>query len=67
MAYLLPTLGKCIEKILKGTAKKKLMDIHLASAILKLIESDCSVLDIIIDSGYYLAAHFTTTLKMRWA
>lgn len=47
----------------KGTAKKKLMDIRLASAILKLIESECSVLDVSIDSGYYSAAHFTTTLK----
>jgi len=47
----------------KGTAKKKLLDIRLASAILKLIESECSVLDVSLDSGYYAAAHFTTTLK----
>ncbi|MBG5920538.1 AraC family transcriptional regulator [Providencia stuartii] len=45
------------------TAKRKIMSVRMASAILKLIESDNSILDIGLEAGYCSASHFTNDIK----
>ncbi|CAI1904792.1 Transcriptional regulator invF [Serratia quinivorans] len=48
---------------LQTTAKKKMMDWRAASAVLKLIESDQTMLDIALDCGYNSASHFTSHIR----
>lgn len=45
------------------TAKRKIMSVRMASAILKLIESDDSILDVGLEAGYCSASHFTNDIK----
>lgn len=45
------------------TAKRKIMSVRMASAILKLIESDNSILDVGLEAGYCSASHFTNDIK----
>ncbi|WP_174847864.1 helix-turn-helix domain-containing protein [Yersinia artesiana] len=47
----------------KATAKKKMMSVRMASAVLQLIESEGSILDVGLDAGYCSASHFTNDLK----
>ncbi|HHA0034259.1 TPA: helix-turn-helix domain-containing protein [Yersinia enterocolitica] len=47
----------------KATAKKKMMNVRMASAVLQLIESEGSILDVGLDAGYCSASHFTNDLK----
>lgn len=46
-----------------NTAKKKMMGVRMASAVLKLIESEASILDVGLDAGYCSASHFTNDIK----
>lgn len=46
-----------------ATAKKKIMGVRMASAVLQLIESEDSILEVGLDAGYCSAAHFTNNLK----
>nr|ELR5114519.1 helix-turn-helix domain-containing protein [Providencia stuartii] len=45
------------------TAKRKIMSVRMASAILKLIESDDSILEVGLEAGYCSASHFTNDIK----
>lgn len=45
------------------TAKRKIMSVRMASAILQLIESENSILDIGLEAGYCSASHFTNDIK----
>ncbi|MEQ5309140.1 helix-turn-helix domain-containing protein [Providencia huaxiensis] len=45
------------------TAKRKIMSVRMANAILQLIESDDSILDIGLEAGYCSASHFTNDIK----
>ncbi|MBS3050416.1 helix-turn-helix domain-containing protein [Enterobacter mori] len=47
----------------KATAKRKMMNVRRAYAILKLIESQSSILDVGLEAGYNSAAHFTNDIK----
>jgi AraC-like DNA-binding protein len=47
----------------KATAKRKMMNVRMAYAILKLIESQSSILDVGLEAGYNSAAHFTNDIK----
>lgn len=47
----------------KATAKKKMMNVRMASAVLQLIESEGSILEVGLDAGYCSASHFTNDLK----
>lgn len=47
----------------KATVKKKIMSARMASAVLQLIESEGSILEVGLDAGYCSAAHFTNNLK----
>jgi AraC-like DNA-binding protein len=47
----------------KATAKKKMMNVRMAYAVLKLIESERSILEVGLDAGYCSASHFTNDLK----
>jgi len=58
-----PYFRQLYRESFNSTAKKKLMDVRMASAILKLIESESSVLDIGLSAGYCSASHFTNDLK----
>lgn len=58
-----PYFRQLYRESFNATAKKKLMDVRMASAILKLIESESSVLDIGLNAGYCSASHFTNDLK----
>ncbi|WP_019211436.1 helix-turn-helix domain-containing protein [Yersinia massiliensis] len=46
-----------------NTAKKKMMSVRMASAVLRLIESEASILNIGLDAGYCSASHFTNDIK----
>ncbi|HFF1654675.1 TPA: helix-turn-helix domain-containing protein [Providencia rettgeri] len=45
------------------TAKRKIMSVRMANAILQLIESEGSILDVGLEAGYCSASHFTNDLK----
>lgn len=45
------------------TAKRKIMSVRMANAILQLIESDDSILDVGLEAGYCSASHFTNDIK----
>ncbi|EMT6576403.1 MULTISPECIES: helix-turn-helix domain-containing protein [Providencia] len=45
------------------TAKRKIMSVRMANAILQLIESNNSILDIGLEAGYCSASHFTNDIK----
>lgn len=45
------------------TAKRKIMNVRMANAILQLIESESSILDVGLEAGYCSASHFTNDLK----
>ncbi|HHE6471043.1 TPA: helix-turn-helix domain-containing protein [Providencia rettgeri] len=45
------------------TAKRKIMSVRMANAILQLIESEDSILDIGLEVGYCSASHFTNDIK----
>lgn len=45
------------------TAKRKIMSVRMANAILQLIESENSILDIGLEAGYCSASHFTNDIK----
>ncbi|HFD3738312.1 TPA: helix-turn-helix transcriptional regulator, partial [Pseudomonas aeruginosa] len=45
------------------TAKRKIMSVRMANAILQLIESESSILDVGLEAGYCSASHFTNDLK----
>ncbi|WP_145932183.1 helix-turn-helix domain-containing protein [Yersinia bercovieri] len=47
----------------KNTAKKKMMGVRMAYAVLQLIESKASILDVGLDAGYCSASHFTNDIK----
>ncbi|MGE4802857.1 helix-turn-helix domain-containing protein [Yersinia hibernica] len=47
----------------QATAKKKMMRVRMASAVLQLIESEDSILEVGLDAGYCSASHFTNDLK----
>ncbi len=40
-----------------------MMNVRMASAVLQLIESEGSILDVGLDAGYCSASHFTNDLK----
>lgn len=45
------------------TAKRKIMSVRMANAILQLIESESSILDVGLEAGYCSASHFTNDIK----
>ncbi|MGG4609562.1 helix-turn-helix domain-containing protein [Providencia sp. Me31A] len=45
------------------TAKRKIMSVRMANAILQLIESENSILDVGLEAGYCSASHFTNDIK----
>ncbi|WP_265716013.1 helix-turn-helix domain-containing protein [Providencia rustigianii] len=45
------------------TAKRKIMSVRMAHAILQLIESEDSILDVGLEAGYCSASHFTNDIK----
>ncbi|WPA92342.1 AraC family transcriptional regulator [Providencia zhijiangensis] len=45
------------------TAKRKIMGVRMGAAILQLIESESSILDVGLEAGYCSASHFTNDLK----
>ncbi|WP_272537540.1 AraC family transcriptional regulator [Providencia sp. PROV225] len=45
------------------TAKRKIMSVRMANAILQLIESESSILDVGLEAGYCSVSHFTNDLK----
>ncbi|HHR6142157.1 TPA: AraC family transcriptional regulator [Providencia alcalifaciens] len=45
------------------TAKRKIMGVRMGAAILQLIESEHSILDVGLEAGYCSASHFTNDLK----
>ncbi len=45
------------------TAKRKIMSVRMANAILQLIESEDSILDVGLEAGYCSASHFTNDIK----
>ncbi|OAT51369.1 InvF family invasion protein [Providencia heimbachae ATCC 35613] len=45
------------------TAKRKIMSVRMANAILQLIESEESILSVGLEAGYCSASHFTNDIK----
>ncbi|WP_235600975.1 helix-turn-helix transcriptional regulator [Yersinia entomophaga] len=53
-------------KSFNSSAKKKMMSWRMATAVLLLIESDMSILDVGLACGYCSASHFTLDIKRNF-